>query len=133
MLLEIRHCLGMAAYAANSFLLLRLAASICYHKSELCLCPVQAEPDGDAAAQERKLNERERMELANSAAGSDGDESGGAGGTVGPGAGGLGGSGAGNPRDISMLRACRSVECYEQKNKISEGTYGVVYRSAQCM
>lgn len=31
-------------------------------------------------------------------------------------------------REISMLNACRRVECYERLNRISEGTYGVVYR-----
>jgi cell division cycle 2-like protein len=29
-----------------------------------------------------------------------------------------------------MLEECRSVECYEKLNRISEGTYGVVYRCA---
>ncbi|EFN53586.1 hypothetical protein CHLNCDRAFT_56262 [Chlorella variabilis] len=28
-----------------------------------------------------------------------------------------------------MLEECRSVECYEKLNRISEGTYGVVYRA----
>jgi hypothetical protein len=31
-------------------------------------------------------------------------------------------------RQVSMLRECRSVEAYEKLNRISEGTYGVVYR-----
>ena len=31
-------------------------------------------------------------------------------------------------RQICMLNACRRVECYERLNRISEGTYGVVYR-----
>jgi len=31
-------------------------------------------------------------------------------------------------RRISMLNECRSVEKYEKLNRISEGTYGVVYR-----
>lgn len=31
-------------------------------------------------------------------------------------------------REISMLNACRRVDCYERLNRISEGTYGVVYR-----
>ena len=31
-------------------------------------------------------------------------------------------------RRISMLNECRSVENYEKLNRISEGTYGVVYR-----
>eukprot|EP00890_Picochlorum_soloecismus_P004238 jgi/Picsp_1/4815/NSC_02183-R1_cyclin-dependent kinase g-2-like len=32
-------------------------------------------------------------------------------------------------RRISMLNECRSVENYEKLNRISEGTYGVVYRA----
>ena len=36
---------------------------------------------------------------------------------------------AGPPgRHISMLASCRRVETYEKLNRISEGTYGVVYR-----
>lgn len=31
-------------------------------------------------------------------------------------------------RDISMLNSCRRVESFERLNRISEGTYGVVYR-----
>jgi len=31
-------------------------------------------------------------------------------------------------RRISMLNECRSVENYEKLNRISEGTYGIVYR-----
>jgi uncharacterized membrane protein YesL len=31
-------------------------------------------------------------------------------------------------RCVSMLEECRSVDCYEKLNRISEGTYGVVYR-----
>jgi hypothetical protein len=31
-------------------------------------------------------------------------------------------------RQISMLKECRSVDNYEKLNRISEGTYGVVYR-----
>lgn len=31
-------------------------------------------------------------------------------------------------RAVNMLEECRSVECYEKLNRISEGTYGVVYR-----
>ena len=31
-------------------------------------------------------------------------------------------------RLVSMLDECRSVEHYEKLNRISEGTYGVVYR-----
>ena len=33
-------------------------------------------------------------------------------------------------RQVSMVNECRSVECYEKLNRISEGTYGVVYRCA---
>ena len=36
----------------------------------------------------------------------------------------------GGARDISMLRSCRSVEDFQRINRISEGTYGVVYRCA---
>lgn len=32
-------------------------------------------------------------------------------------------------RQVSMLNECRSVENYEKLNRISEGTYGVVYRA----
>jgi cell division cycle 2-like protein len=32
-------------------------------------------------------------------------------------------------RSVSMLNECRSVEHYEKLNRISEGTYGVVYRA----
>ncbi|KAL4854151.1 Cyclin-dependent kinase G-2 [Chlorella vulgaris] len=32
-------------------------------------------------------------------------------------------------RCVSMLEECRSVDCYEKLNRISEGTYGVVYRA----
>lgn len=32
-------------------------------------------------------------------------------------------------RPVSMLDECRSVEIYEKLNRISEGTYGVVYRA----
>lgn len=32
-------------------------------------------------------------------------------------------------RQLSMLNECRSVENYEKMNRISEGTYGVVYRA----
>ena len=31
-------------------------------------------------------------------------------------------------RSFNMLDECRSVDCYEKLNRISEGTYGVVYR-----
>ncbi|KAL4517200.1 hypothetical protein Ndes2437B_g06807 [Nannochloris sp. 'desiccata'] len=34
-----------------------------------------------------------------------------------------------NKRQVSMLNECRSVEHYEKLNRISEGTYGVVYRA----
>lgn len=33
-------------------------------------------------------------------------------------------------REICMMNACRKVESYERLNRISEGTYGVVYRCA---
>ncbi len=35
-------------------------------------------------------------------------------------------------REISMLEECRGVENYEKLNRISEGTYGVVYRCVTC-
>ena len=31
-------------------------------------------------------------------------------------------------RPINMLNSCRKVDCFERLNRISEGTYGVVYR-----
>lgn len=31
-------------------------------------------------------------------------------------------------REINMLNSCRRVGCFERLNRISEGTYGVVYR-----
>ena len=31
-------------------------------------------------------------------------------------------------RDVSMLRACRSVDDFVRIDRISEGTYGVVYK-----
>ena len=39
-----------------------------------------------------------------------------------------GGGGGGGGRDISMLRSCRSVEGFERIGRISEGTYGVVFK-----
>jgi len=39
------------------------------------------------------------------------------------------GDGHYNKRQVSMLNECRSVEHYEKLNRISEGTYGVVYRA----
>lgn len=38
--------------------------------------------------------------------------------------------GACSKRAVSMLSECRSVDTYEKLNRISEGTYGVVYRWA---
>ena len=35
-------------------------------------------------------------------------------------------------REVSMLQACRSADEFERLNHISEGTYGVVYRSVSC-
>ena len=34
-------------------------------------------------------------------------------------------------RGVSMLQECRSVEEFERLNRISEGTYGVVYRARE--
>ncbi|KAI8107574.1 hypothetical protein M9435_002602 [Picochlorum sp. BPE23] len=33
--------------------------------------------------------------------------------------------------EVSMMKGCRSVERYEKLNRISEGTYGVVYRAKE--
>ena len=41
-----------------------------------------------------------------------------------------GGAGLGHARNISMLRSCRSVDEFQRISRISEGTYGVVYRCA---
>jgi len=37
----------------------------------------------------------------------------------------------GNVRGVSMLQECRSVEEFERLNRISEGTYGIVYRARE--
>lgn len=34
-------------------------------------------------------------------------------------------------QEVSMMKECRSVERYEKLNRISEGTYGVVYRAKE--
>jgi hypothetical protein len=78
----------------------------------------QADVDGEAAQAEEELNARERQELAANGASpgdSDDDEGGGP-------------AGPGSAREISMLRACRHVDEFQKLNRISEGTYGVVYR-----
>ena len=33
---------------------------------------------------------------------------------------------------VSMLHACRSVDAYERLDRISEGTYGIVFRCGPC-
>lgn len=75
--------------------------------------------DGGAALAEEELNARERQELASGASpgGQESDDDG----LRGP-------AGPGSMRQISMLHSCRPVEEFNKLNRISEGTYGVVYR-----
>ncbi|KIY95492.1 cell division cycle 2-like protein [Monoraphidium neglectum] len=107
----------------------------------------------------RELNRREREELERGGGGGGGGNASGAStpgsetpGRAGPGAltpgragngdaaALLGGAGApseiereleGRPFEKSMLEECRSVEEYEKLNRISEGTYGVVFRARE--
>ncbi len=66
-----------------------------------------------------ELNDRERLEIREEAAAEEGTSSG------------AEGAEAEARRLPSMLQSCRSVDEFERIYRISEGTYGIVYRCAE--